>query len=252
VPLHAKEAGSGKPVVLIHGLFGSLENLGGIARKLAEHHHIYSLDLPNHGRSDHTDQTSLAEMADTVYRWLQRQSFCHASFVGHSLGGKVVMELALTHPEVVDRLAVLDIAPVHYTPRHNDVFSGLLALNMDELKSRSEADDQLRQYVQEPAVRSFLLKNLVRKEGRFSWRMNLKALHHHYPKLVGGNRSGSCFRGQTLFLKGGRSNYIEPHHKDEILTRFPLAKVKIVADTGHWLHADKPDLVTRLLLKFLL
>ncbi|WP_075188217.1 alpha/beta fold hydrolase [Teredinibacter haidensis] len=252
MPLHVKERGAGKPVVLIHGLFGSLENLGGIARELAKQHHVYSLDLPNHGRSLHTEDTSLPQMAATVYQWLQKQCLPHANFIGHSLGGKVAMELALTHPEAVDRLAVLDIAPVHYDPHHKQVFKGLLSLDPRTLKTRSEAEAILSQYVEEPAIRSFLLKNLVRGDEGFSWRMNLNSLYRNYPKLVGGNRSGACFKGRTLFLKGAKSNYIEHHHREEILVRFPHAQMKIVPGTGHWLHAEKPAMVSRLLQQFLM
>ncbi|SMF54718.1 esterase [Alteromonadaceae bacterium Bs31] len=251
MPLNARQAGTGKPVVLIHGLFGSLENLGGIARQLAKHYCVHSIDLPNHGRSPHSDETSLAQMAEQVYHWLQKQSFQHASFIGHSLGGKVAMELALDHPTCVDRLAVLDISPVHYDPHHHQVFQGLLAIRPDELNSRGQAEEILAQHVEEPAVRSFLLKNLARQGKGYGWRMNLNTLHKHYPQLVKGNRSGACFRGKTLFLKGGRSAYIQNSHHGEIVSRFPSAQFKIVADTGHWLHAEKPDLVTRLLLKFL-
>lgn len=248
--LHSRRAGQGKPVVLIHGLFGSLENLGGIARQLAEHHTVYSLDLPNHGRSPHTDTTSLMQMAEAVYEWMQRENLLHASLIGHSLGGKVAMELALTHPQRVDRLAVLDIAPVHYEPHHHQVFKGLLTLNLDDLPNRARADEVMAEHVEETAVRSFLLKNLVREDGRYRWRMNLSALHNCYGRLVSGNRVAR-YTGKTLFLKGSHSDYIGPQYKDEILSRFPAAQVRVVADTGHWLHADKPDLVARLLLRFL-
>jgi len=251
MPLHSKHSGSGKPVVLIHGLFGSLENLGGIARQLAEQYSVYSLDLPNHGRSPHTENTSLSRMADEVYAWSQQQDFRHASFVGHSMGGKVAMELALTYPAWVDRLAVLDIAPVHYSPHHHQVFEGLLALNPAELENRTQAEALLSQYVEEPAVRNFLLKNLVKQKQGYSWRMNLSGLHRHYPKLVAGNRSSASFRGKTLFLKGAKSNYIDKAQHEEILARFPCAQVKVIADSGHWLHAEKPDLVARQLLRFL-
>ncbi len=251
MPLNARQVGTGKPVVLIHGLFGSLENLGGIARALAERHCVYSIDLPNHGRSPHSEQTSLAHMAEQVYQWLQKQSFRHASFVGHSLGGKVAMEVALSHPACVDRLAVMDISPIHYEPHHHQVFKGLLSIRPEDIKSRAQAEQVLAKHVEEPAVRSFLLKNLARHGQGWGWRMNLNTLHRDYPQLVKGNRSGARFRGKTLFLKGGRSNYIQRAHHSEIVSRFPCAQFKIVAETGHWLHAEKPDLVARLLLRFL-
>lgn len=251
MPLHVKQAGTGKPVVLIHGLFGSLENLGAIARQLAENFCVYSVDLPNHGRSPHSDDTSLAHMSELVYHWLQRQSFSQCSLVGHSLGGKVAMELALTYPDRFDKLAVLDISPVKYQPHHNSVFAGLLGLEPDKLKNRSEADAYLAQHIREPAVRSFLLKNLVKQEQGYGWRMNLTTLHNSYERLIAGNREGAVFNGATLFLKGSRSDYIDASHEQAIRSRFPQAQLKIVSDTGHWLHAEKPDLVARLLRRFL-
>lgn len=251
MPLHVKQAGNGKPLVLIHGLFGSLENLGSIARQLAERFCVYSLDLPNHGRSPHTDDTSLAHMAGVVSQWLHQQHFSQASFIGHSMGGKVAMELALTEPDLVDRLAVLDIAPVYYSPHHNRVFEGLLSLQPDALASRAEADAYLSLHVQEPAVRSFLLKNLVKQEQGYGWRMNLATLHNSYERLVGANRSDTVFQGRTLFLKGANSNYIKPEYREEIRRRFPSSLVQVVAGTGHWLHAEKPDRVAQLLLEFL-
>lgn len=251
MPLHVKQAGDGKPLILIHGLFGSLENLGSIARQLTEQFCVYSLDLPNHGRSPHSDDTSLTHMAGLVSQWLRRQSFSAASFVGHSLGGKVAMELALTDPDVVDRLAVLDIAPVHYLPRHNRVFEGLLSLQPDALASRAEADAYLSRYIEEPSVRSFLLKNLVKQVQGYGWRMNLATLHNSYERLVSANRADTVFSGRTLFLKAGNSNYIAPEHHPEIRRRFPASEIEVVPGTGHWLHAEKPELVARILLKFL-
>jgi len=251
MPLHVRRAGDGPPVILIHGLFGSLENLGAIARQLAERFCVYSIDLPNHGRSPHSDDTSLAHMCTLVFQWLERQPFSSCSLVGHSLGGKVAMEFALTYPEKIEKLAVLDISPVKYSAHHNRVFEGLLSLEPDRLKNRAEADAFLAAYVEELSVRSFLLKNLIKQEHGYGWRMNLTTLHNSYERLIDGNRENAVFLGETLFMKGSRSNYIEDAHKQAIVSRFPKAQLKIVADTGHWLHAEKPDLVARLLRRFL-
>ncbi|TVZ40789.1 esterase [Alteromonadaceae bacterium 2753L.S.0a.02] len=249
MPLHFKQAGSGKPVVLIHGLFGSLENLGMIARLLAEHYTVYSVDLPDHGRTAHTQGSSLADMAKQMYRWLEQQHLGKVQLFGHSLGGKVAMELALTYPERVAKLVVADISPVAYPPRHNEVFAGLLSLDVVNLKTRAEADRQLAAYVPELAVRSFLLKNLVKSPSGYQWRMNLPVLHRCYGEMLAGNRSAK-YGGPTLFLKGAKSDYINAEHQHEIRTRFPHAQVKIIADSGHWLHADKPDLVARIITRF--
>ena len=251
--LHHKVAGSGDPIILIHGLFGSLENLGAIARLLTESYTVYSLDLPNHGRSGHTTTTDLPSLADHILQWMNENSIDRAHFFGHSLGGKAAMEVALRHPERVVGLVVVDIAPVHYEPHHGGVFKGLLSVDVAELVSRADADSMLAEYVPELPVRSFLLKNLVKlPEGGFSWRMNLPVIHRDYAELIKANISGKCFGGNVLFLKGGESNYILEKHRHEILSRFPQTTLKIVANTGHWLHAEKPDLVSKLTKSFLL
>lgn len=252
MPLYSRQAGQGEPLILIHGLFGSMENLGALARPLAEQFSVYSLDLPNHGRSPHSDQMTLGSMAEDVLAWMDREGLQQAHMLGHSLGGKIAMEVALQYPERVKSLILVDIAPVSYPLHHNDVFDGLLAVNPSQLESRSQADKQLQPFVPEIAVRSFLLKNLVKApEGGFAWRMNLPVIHQQYEELITGNRADASFPGRTLFIKGGNSNYIQQKHRDDIISRFPQASIKVVPETGHWLHAEKPELVARLVQRFL-
>lgn len=251
MPLHFKKQGQGQPLLLIHGLFGSLENLGALAKVLAEDRCVYSIDLPNHGRSPHTSTTDLQQMSRSVLEWIRAQKLEHLSVVGHSLGGKVAMEIALSEPSLVDQLVVMDIAPSQYPPHHGDVFEGLRAVDMRQISSRSEAEESMKPHVPEVAVRSFLLKNIVRESaGHFSWRMNLAALYEGYADLICANRTG-CFTGKTLFLKGGASDYIGEKNRQDIEQRFPNQSLKIVANTGHWLHAEKPALVARQINKFL-
>lgn len=246
-------APSSRPnIVLIHGLFGSLENLGGIARQLTEDYNVYSVDLPNHGRSVHTADITLASMTEMVKAWMDENGLKKAYVFGHSLGGKVAMELALRYPEIVERIVVVDIAPVHYPPHHDEVFSGLLAVEPTQLSSRGEADKQLAEHVEEVAIRSFLLKNLVKQvEGGFRWRMNLAGIHQAYPSLIQGNSAGAVFEGPVLFIKGGDSDYIQESHRADIMQRFPKANLKVVVNTGHWLHAEKPAVVAKLTRSFL-
>lgn len=238
------------PILVIHGLFGSLENLAGVARPLAESRNVYSIDLPNHSRSPHTETTSLVQMAEEVLAWMDSQGLAKIDLVGHSLGGKVAMEIALQHPERVNRLVVMDIAPVKYPPHHNQVFAGLQSLDTQSLSSRSAADAHMLQYVPELAVRSFLLKNLIKSGDGFAWRFNLPVVARDYPELIAGNSAG-VFEGPVMFLKGGDSDYITEVHREPILTRFPSASVKVVEKTGHWLHADKPVVVAKLIKNFL-
>ena len=249
--LNYKVAGEGEPLILIHGLFGSLENLGALARGLAERFKVYSIDLPNHGRSPHTQNTSLPEMAESVEQWLDEQGLQTTSIVGHSLGGKVAMELALRKPQRVNKIVVLDIAPVHYTPHHNEVFAGLLSFEPHTLASRKQADELMSRYVKEPAVRSFLLKNLTRNEaGTFIWRMNLAVLHDDYNKILLANTEGK-FSGPILFVKGSNSDYLLEKYRPEIQKRFSSAELKVVSGAGHWLHAEKPDLIASITKNYL-
>ena len=240
-------------VILIHGLFGSMENLGGQARALAEHFNVYSIDLPNHGRSYHCDVMSLDSMAQDVIAWMDEQNIDSAFLVGHSLGGKVAMEVALRAPQKCKKLVVLDIAPVQYEPRHGSVFKGLLGLDLAALSSRSKADAQLSVEVKELAVRSFLLKNLIKQPEGFRWRMNLPAINACYRNLIAGNQTPRLpFSHPVLFIKGGDSDYILEAHRDAITARFPNAKLRIIPNTGHWLHVEKPRHVATLITHFLM
>lgn len=248
--IHYRAAGEGPPVVLLHGLFGSLENLGSLARALAETFRVYSLDLPNHGRSAHSMPVSLQDMAAEIECWMDDQGLSSVALVGHSLGGKVAMEIALNRPDTIAKLVVLDIAPAAYNPHHNSVFEGLNAIDLSTLQDRSEADRLLSQYVHELPVRSFLLKNLVRRDDRFHWRMNLASLVQDYPLLIAANRAGR-FDRSCLFIKGENSDYIQARHEQDIRSRFPLAHLKVVSGAGHWLHAEKPALVASLVNRFL-
>jgi esterase len=249
--LHFKVAGDGEPLVLLHGLFGSLENLGAIARLLAVHFKVYSVDLPNHGRSTHRAGAGLAHMAHAVWQWMEEAGLSNPVIIGHSLGGKVAMEIALTHPNRIAGLVVIDIAPVAYPPRHQDVFAGLNAIDPSALSNRAEAEALLSSYVQEAPVRSFLLKNLVKDDSGFRWRMHLDDLQREYPKLIDENRADAVFHAPVLFLKGGASDYIRPDHHQAITRRFPAAQFKVVANAGHWLHAEKTELTATLIRKFL-
>src|SRR5690606_42166243 len=168
----------------------------------------------------------LPRMAEVITAWMNDAGLSRASLVGHSLGGKVAMEIALSHPEQIEKLAVIDIAPVTYSARHNDVFAALNAVDPAAVNSRAEADAVVEQYVKEPAVRSFLLKNLVKTESGFSWRMNLPDLQEQYPALIRENRSDVVFDQPVLFLKGGESDYIRSEYRDCILQRFPQAQLK--------------------------
>lgn len=238
--------------MLIHGLFGSLENLGAQAKFLAKHFKVISVDLPNHGRSPHVEEMNLASMADDVFALLDELAITAPSLVGHSLGGKVAMEMALRRPQTITSIVVLDIAPHAYAPRHTEVFAGLNALASSTIVSRQQADEQLAPYVPELPVRSFLLKNLVRDESGFRFRIHLRGIEQAYHHLIAANQDvASPIATPILFVKGGLSDYLTEPSRDAIMARFCRPKTHIVANTGHWLHAEKPEQIAGIIEKFL-
>jgi esterase len=244
---------NGEPVILIHGLFGSLDNLGVIARQLSDSYCIYALDLPNHGRSSHVQGMTLENTAHTIVTWMAEQGLQRAHFLGHSLGGKVAMEIALRYPEKVKQLIVADISPIAYPRRHHNVFDAFRSVDLASMTTRKEADSAMQVHVQESSVRSFLLKNLEKNsDGRWCWRMNLDGLIDDYDQLIGANTSDTlCFTGHVLFLKGELSPYILPSHRETIISLFPHACVKVIGDTHHWLHAEKPSVFVSIVRRFL-
>lgn len=252
--LYSKVMGEGFPVVLVHGLFGMGDNLAMIARPLAEQFEVHCLDLRNHGRSPRADSMAFGAMAADVEEYLRDRGIERAHILGHSLGGKVAMQLALTAPARVEKLVVADIAPVTYNKRgHDDVFAGLMAVDLGSLAARKDADTQLAGHIHDAGVRQFILKNLYRDEtGNFNWRINIEALHACYDQMREGIDSDRPFSGEVLFIKGGESPYIQEGHRETIMRLFPNARLKILQGAGHWLHAEKPVAFNRIVLAFLL
>jgi esterase len=250
--IHASVTGEGPPVLLIHGLFGMGSNLGALARTLQDRYSVHSIDLPNHGRSVWLADASLAGMAQHLRAYLDGRGISRTAVVGHSLGGKVGMELALGEPDRVAALVVADIAPVSYPPHHDSVFSGLQAVAMARPSSRSEARDILAQSVEEPGVIDFLLLSLARDaQGHWNWRFNLEVLLSDYASVRAAPAGARQFGGPVLFIKGGASEYIRSDHRDVVNQFFPAAQLKIMDGCGHWLHAEQPRLFNGIVGRFL-
>ncbi len=246
----------GPPLLVMHGLFGNQSNWAWHSRKLAETYRVFALDMRNHGASPHSDQMSYPEMAEDVIRFMDEQGIDKAMVLGHSMGGKVAMQLALSWPERVQKLVVADISPVYYGGKgkgeHDDIFSGLNAIDLASIASRKEADAQLAKWEPDEIVRQFLLSNLVRAEaGGFEWRVNLAALQSNYDALRDAPEGDGQYKGPVLFVRGDESRYIQSRHKEQILARFPAAQVKTIMQTGHWLHAEKPETFFRIVSDFL-
>ncbi|GHF23365.1 acyl-CoA esterase [Kordiimonas sediminis] len=244
--------GEGHPVVLLHGLFGSADNLGALARALEEDYQVIAVDLRNHGRSDHADDMTYPLLAADVIELLDDLGLDEDVYlVGHSMGGKTSMQTALTIPERIGKLVVLDIAPVQYSHGHDSILAGMQAVSEKGAEGRKPAGEILKQFIDEPEIISFILTNWRKnKDGKWGWRLNLDAILDQHSNIMAGN-DGTPYLGPTLFVRGGTSNYITADHKDQILELFPRATVRTVEGTGHWLHAEKPDMVNRIVKRFL-
>ncbi|MGS2720204.1 alpha/beta fold hydrolase [Paraglaciecola aestuariivivens] len=238
-------------IVLIHGLFGDLANLTGLRRFFSATHQVLAVDLLDHGLSAHTDSFSFETNAQAILALLNQLKISQPTIIGHSLGGKVAMQLALTAPDKVNRLVVLDIAPVAYPPRHAEVFAGLKAVDLANLTSRKEADQTLAKYVLEQSTRQFLLKSLYQNNQQWLWRFNLPMLDRDYAKLSAEIAEQAPYPGPVLFLKGQLSDYLLAEHKPAVLKLFPNSQSKVVHNTGHWLHAEKPEIVAKVIQAFL-
>jgi pimeloyl-ACP methyl ester carboxylesterase len=250
--LHYKEFGHGRPLLILHGLFGMLDNWQYHARCLSEHFHVFTLDVRNHGHSGHSDIFNYDAMADDLLEFARDHQLLRFNLLGHSMGGKIVMNFAQQYPDFVEKLIVADIGPRAYPVHHSEILDALSALDLDSISSRSEADNRLSTGIPDLAVRQFLLKSLYWKEkGKLSLRFNLQALRSNIEE-VGRENYHRPYFGPTLFIYGTRSNYIVPERDtDDIKTAFPAAEIKALEGAGHWLHAEQPDAFCRIVLDFL-
>jgi len=219
---------------------------------LQEQFEVFSPDLPNHGRSAWLPILDLPVMADRLRHWMDAQGLSGAHFVGHSLGGKVAMQLALQCPTRVRSLIVADIAPVQYAAHHESVFAALQAVATGRCASREEAARLLACYLQEEAVIQFLLASLQRdSEGKMHWRFDLQGIRAAYPLLLAAPSAEQAYPGPVLFIKGGASDYIQEQHWSAIRSLFPAASIRVMPGCGHWLHVEKPQLFNGIVARFL-
>jgi pimeloyl-ACP methyl ester carboxylesterase len=240
---HIAHGEAGPPVVVLHGLLGSARNWSSFAKQLGATHRVFALDLRNHGASPWASEMSYDQMAEDVRAFPARRGLPAAAVIGHSMGGKVAMRLALTHGGQVERLVVVDVAPVAYRRSFNAYIDAMRGLDLSGINRRSEADALLADKIQDRGVRGFLLQNLASGEDGLAWRVALQALADNMPELVGFPAPGpdERYEGPTLFVTGGRSDYVRPEHRAEILRLFPRAELVAIEGAGHWVHADAPE-----------
>ncbi|MCC9136387.1 alpha/beta fold hydrolase [Pontibacter silvestris] len=251
--LHYKEMGEGQPLLILHGLFGTLDNWQTLAKRFAEHYHVFLVDLRNHGRSPHDAEHNYDVMADDVLQLVDELQIPTPAIMGHSMGGKVAMKYALKYPTRLTKLIVVDIAPKAYPPHHDDIIEALQAVKLENATSRNDIDEQLAKYIKEEDVRLFLMKNIYRKEDKsFGWRMNLDAIEKNYDHISAAITAEVPFNKSTLFIKGGRSRYIKEEDMVGSIERlFTLVDIETIPEAGHWVHAQAPDKVYDLVTNFL-
>ncbi len=251
--LNHKSYGEGPALVILHGLFGNLDNWQTLARKWATDYRVVLLDLRNHGRSPHAEEMTYPLMAQDVAETLENLGMDECYLLGHSMGGKAAMQVALTYPALVTKLIVVDVSPRQYGYGHDDVFTALKALEPATLGDRREAEEQMMPYMEDAGVRMFLLKNLARDgtEG-FRWRMNLRVLDRDYGNLVAPvGTLGQTYGGPALFIRGGQSDYVQDEDWAGVLTHFPHARLTTVEEAGHWVHAERPAELSTLVRNFI-
>ncbi|MEM8880256.1 MAG: alpha/beta fold hydrolase [Pseudomonadota bacterium] len=225
------------PVVIVHGLFGSARNWGAISKRMAETRRILTVDMRNHGESFRADTNTYVDMADDLAKVIAAHCGV-ADVIGHSMGGKAAMVLALSHPNLVRRLVVADIAPVAYSHTQLHLIAAMQGLDLSAIDTRSQADAALTAQIAEPGVRAFLLQSLDLRGRR--WLLNLDVLAAEMPKIIGWPDIEGPYSNATLFLSGGASDYVLPSHRAQIKRLFPKATFAKVTGAGHWLHAEKP------------
>lgn len=250
--LNYKKVGEGTPLIILHGLFGSLDNWMGIAKTLGERFEVYLLDARNHGQSPHSDEFDYELMAEDLYEFIQEHKIVEPVVLGHSMGGKTAMQFAMNHPDMLTKLIVADIAPKPYPVHHRQIIDGLLALDFDVIKTRQQADEELLKHIPDLSVRQFLLKNLYWKEKEtLAWRFNLEAINQNIEIVGKALKNIHPFLQPTLFIRGERSNYILESDFEEIKHIFPNSEVKTIANSGHWIHAEQPQEFIRIVSAFL-
>jgi len=241
------------PVIILHGLFGSSRNWHPIARSLAETALVYALDLRNHGKSPHSDSMTYPEMAGDIAEFMDQQQLPEARFIAHSMGGKVAMWLALTEPQRVQKLVVVDIAPVNYKHDFSTVLNAMQAVPLKQISSRTEADQFLAEYLPQADLRHFLLQNLQLKEGHYQWRLNLEVIRKSISDISGFPDTGKVtpFEKRVLFVAGAQSDYLRQEYRAQTRQLFPLASFSSIKNAGHWLHSEQPELFKALIKPYL-
>lgn len=245
-------SGQGRPLVILHGLFGSSDNWMSISKALQNDYSVFTVDQRHHGRSPNEGDFNYDTLSEDLHDFLTRENIENPILVGHSMGGKTVMQYAVRYPDTFEKLVVVDIAPRAYPVHHGAILEGLNSISLDGIRSRGEADKALSVYVDHPTVRQFLLKNLYRKQDKsFDWRINLPAITENI-EIIGTDIKFDepCLK-PTLFIRGPKSDYIADEDMKLAKEIFPQAKLTDIEGAGHWVHAEKPKEFVSVLREFI-
>ncbi len=250
--LFYRKIGEGQPLIILHGLFGQSDNWNTLAKQFAEQNfQVFTVDLRNHGLSPHSDDFNFQVMSDDVLELITDNQLRNVILIGHSLGGKVAMELAIKHPEVIDKLVVVDIAPKYYPVHHQSVLQALEAVDFSLVKTRKQAEEILSKFISDFGTKQFLLKNIYWKEnGEMAWRFNLKAIAAQIENVGEATKNDTTCDVPTLFIRGEKSNYILDSDMNLIQEIFTHNMLETIADAGHWVHAEKPKEFFETVMKF--
>ncbi|TNE31559.1 MAG: alpha/beta fold hydrolase [Bacteroidetes bacterium] len=252
--LFSRIIGEGPDVLILHGLFGMNDNWNSLGKQWAEDcgMRMHLLDLRNHGQSPHSPEHTYKAMSADVVEYLDDHSIDSAIVIGHSMGGKVAMRMAVDHPERVARLCVVDIAPKGYPVHHQEIVDAMRTLNFDEISSRKDADDTLALSMPNLMMRQFLLKSLHwESEDRLAWRFNLDAIEANLEMVGEAMEESAMYEGTTLFIRGAKSGYIKDEDEALLKAHFPKSRLYTVEGAGHWVHAEKPKEMYRVICEFL-
>jgi esterase len=240
--LHFKAVGDGQPLIILHGLLGSSDNWRTMSVRLSAYWRVFAVDLRNHGESPHSEVFDYDAMVADLRRFSEQQGLSRIALMGHSMGGKVAMQFAFDNPERVDKLVVVDIAPKAYKPSQRNLLQALREIDLSRYNSFGDVDTALAGKITDRAVRQFVLKNLARGEhGRLRWKLHLEAIYQNYDKLLPELVPQRVFPKPTLFIRGGRSSYIEDNDTELIRQFFTQAEIVTLSKADHWVHIDAPD-----------
>ncbi|NNL92446.1 MAG: alpha/beta fold hydrolase [Saprospiraceae bacterium] len=244
--LNYKEYGSGEPIVILHGLLGMLDNWHALSKKMAEDYWVISIDQRNHGKSFHSDQFSYQLLADDLNQFLMSKHIPSAHLLGHSMGGKTVMQFLNDYSDMANKAIIVDISPKEYEGGHEKIFESLLAIDLTKVQSRKEVENELMAKLDNLGTVLFLMKNLKRKpEGGFEWKANISKLYASYDNIKGSVELDFVIDNPTLFIKGNNSNYITEEDQKNIKTLFDDVQFLDIDDAGHWVHADQPEILLK-------